>query len=432
MLMRIAFLMFPLAAIAADWPQYRGPNRDDVSLEKGLLQSWPAAGPGLLWTFTEAGVGYSGPAIVDERLFLTGGRGDKEFLFALDLKSIRDGTVRELWAVEIGPLFEFKSNKWSAGPSATPTVDGNLVFAVGGNGDLVCVDITTGKAAWRVHMPKDLGGQVNPIGGGPKDLGWGFTASPLVDGDQLVCLPGGSKGTLAALDKKTGKVLWRSTELKDQAAYTSPMVAEIDGIKQYVVFTNPGLAGVSAKDGKVLWNHRRKQAYGTEVINSPIIKDGMIYTTVAAGNGCSELIKVEKDNDTFKTSVVYSNRNLMNHHGNVLLLGDNIFGNGQGAGWACQNFKTGAIVWAERARLQSGAVTCADGRLYCLTEGDGTAALVEASEKAWKEHGRFKIPTRSKLKQPQGQIWTPPVVSTGRLFLRDQELLYCYDVSVKK
>ena len=347
MLMRIAFLMFPLAAIAADWPQYRGPNRDDVSLEKGLLQSWPAAGPGLLWTFTEAGVGYSGPAIVDERLFLTGGRGDKEFLFALDLKSIRDGTVRELWAVEIGPLFEFKSNKWSAGPSATPTVDGNLVFAVGGNGDLVCVDITT-------------------------------------------------------------------------------------GIKQYVVFTNPGLAGVSAKDGKVLWNHRRKQAYGTEVINSPIIKDGMIYTTVAAGNGCSELIKVEKDNDTFKTSVVYSNRNLMNHHGNVLLLGDNIFGNGQGAGWACQNFKTGAIVWAERARLQSGAVTCADGRLYCLTEGDGTAALVEASEKAWKEHGRFKIPTRSKLKQPQGQIWTPPVVSTGRLFLRDQELLYCYDVSVKK
>ena len=430
MLIRIAFLVFPLAAIAADWPQYRGPNRDDVSLETGLLKAWPAGGPGLLWTFTDAGVGYSGPAIVDERLFLTGGRGDKEFLFALDLKSIRDGTVRELWAVEIGPLFEFKSNKWSAGPSATPTVDGDRVFAVGGNGDLVCVDITSGKAVWRVNMPKDLGGQVNPIGGGPRDLGWGFTASPLVDGDQLVCLPGGSKGTVAALDKKTGKVLWRSTELKDQAAYTSPMMTKIAGVKQYVILMNPGLAGVGT-DGKLLWNYRRKQAYGTEVINSPVVEGGMIYTTVAAGNGASEGIKVVRDAGMWAFALVYSNKNLLNHHGNVVRVGDYIYGNDQRAGWVCQNFANGEIAWSER-KLPSGAITFADGRLYCYTEGDGTAALVEASEKGWKEHGRFKIPMQSKLKQPLGKIWTPPVVSGGRLFLRDQELLYCYDVSAKK
>jgi outer membrane protein assembly factor BamB len=426
--MRIALLLVLAATAAgADWPQYRGPTRDDISPETGLLKTWPKDGPKLLWTFADAGVGYSPPAVVGDRLYLTGGRGDREVLFALDLKAVADGTVKELWAVELGPTFRFKGNSWSAGPSATPTVDGNLVFALGGNGDLVCVD-TAGKEQWRANLPKDLGGAVNPIGGGPRDLGWGFTGSPLVDGDKLVLIPGGSKGTVAALDKKTGKVLWRSTGLTDRAAYTTPMPMEVGGVKQYVVLTNETLAGVAAADGKVLWAHKRKQPYGTEVINTPLVHDGHIYTTVAAGNGGCELVKVVRDGAEFGVGLVYDNKNLMNHHGNVVRVGDHVYGFGQGAGWACQEFKTGKIVWSERRALRAGAVTFADGRLYCLAEDDGTVALAEATPKEWTEAGRFKLPKASNLRQPQGKIWTPPVIAGGRLFLRDQDLLFCYDI----
>ena len=417
-------LLFPsaLITVAADWPQYRGPNRDDVSPETGLLKEWPKDGPKLAWTFEAAGVGYSPVAVVGDRVYVTGGREDKEVLVALDMKG---NDVKEAWVAEIGPTFRWKGNNWSAGPSATPTIDGDLIFALGGNGDLVCVE-KGGKETWRLNLPKDLDGQVNPIGGGPKNLGWGFTGSPLVDGDALIIAPGGPKGTLASLDKKTGKVNWRSTQLTDQAAYTSPMPANIGGVKQYVILTNLGLAGVNAKDGKLLWSHRRKPAYGTEVINSPIIKGEYIYTTIDAGNGDCELVKVEKDGDAFKVTRIYSNKNLMNHHGNVVLVGDHVFGNGRGT-WVCQDFKTGEVVWSER-KFPSGAVTFADGRLYLFSENDGSAALIEASKDGWKEHGRFKLPKQSKQRQPAGKVWAPPVVANGKLFLRDQELLFCFDV----
>jgi outer membrane protein assembly factor BamB len=423
--MRLAFLLLLLAgaANAADWPQYRGPNRDDVSKETGLLQAWPKDGPVRLWTFDTAGVGYSGPAVVGDRVYVTGGREDREFLIAVDAKS-----GREAWAADIGPTFRWKGNSWSAGPSATPTVDGERVFALGGNGDLLCASTADGKPIWRVNLPKDLDARVNPIGGGPKDLGWGFTGSPLVDGDRLVCAVGGPKGALAALDKSTGKVLWRSTAVTDLAAYTSPMPLEVDGVKHFALLINQGLYGIAAADGKLLWSHKRKQPYGTEVINSPVILGGSIFTTVQAGNGASELVTVSKSGDEFKVDVVYSNKNLLNHHGNVVRVGDHLYGFSQA--WTCLDFKSGEDVWTER-KLGPGAVTFADGRLYCYAENDGTAALVEASPAGWREHGRFKIPQTSKQRQPQGKIWTPPVVANGKLFLRDQELLFSFDVKAK-
>lgn len=421
-------LLFAFAPplLAADWPQYRGANRDDVSPETGLLKAWPKSGPTLAWVFESAGVGYSPPAVVGNRVYLTGGREDKEVLIALEMKG---NEVKEVWTSELGPTFRWKGNSWSAGPNATPTVDGDLIFALGGNGDLICVN-TAGKEQWRLNLPKDLDGQVNPIGGGPKNLGWGYTASPLIDGDALVIAPGGPKGTLAALDKKTGKVIWRSTELTDQAAYTSPMPATIGGIRQYVILTNQGLAGVAVKDGKLLWSHRRKPAYGTEVINTPLVRGDYIYTTVDAGNGDCELVKVEKDADAFKVSRVYSNKNLMNHHGNVVLVGDYIFGHSRG-NWVCQDFKTGEPVWTEKQKFPSGAVTFADDRLYLFAENNGAAALIEASKDGWKEHGRLTLPKASKLRAPQGKVWAPPVVANGKLFLRDQELLFCFDVKAK-
>jgi outer membrane protein assembly factor BamB len=420
-----------LPLLAADWPQYRGPSRDDVSAEIGLLQAWPAGGPPLLWTYAEAGIGYSGPAIVADRLYTLGGRGDSEFLIALDLASVADGTVKEAWSTRIGPLFTWEGNRWSAGPSTTPTVDGSLIFALGGMGDVICTEADSGKEVWRKNLPAELAAEVNPIGGGPKKLGWGFTGSPLVDGERLIVVPGGPQGTLAALNRQTGEVLWRSTEATDQAAYTSPMITEFGGVRQYVVLTNQGLLGVEAASGKLLWTYRRAPRYSTEVVNSPTIQGDLVYVTVGAGQGC-DLVRVTKEANEFKAETVYANKNMANHHGNTVLVGEHIFGFSEGKGWTCQNFASGDILWSERRSLRAGAITFADQRLYCYSEDDGTAVLAAADPAGWQEHGRFKIPQQSQQRKPNGKIWTPPVVSGGKLYLRDQELIFCYDVKAKE
>ena len=230
---------------------------------------------------------------------------------------------------------------------------------------------------------------------------------------------------MAALDKRTGELLWRSTEVKHQAAYASPMLAEVDGVRQYVVLTNQGVCGVSAKDGRLLWQF--DQRYGTEVVNSPIVRGPLVYLTVGGSHGC-DLLRLVRDGDGFKPEPVYSNKNMSNHHGNVVLVDGHVYGAGGGKGWVCQSFESGEIAWADRSKLRSGAVTYADGRLYTYAENDGTVMLVEANPAACNVVGSFKPLERSKLRKPQGKIWTPPVVSGGRLFLRDQEYVYCYDV----
>jgi outer membrane protein assembly factor BamB len=250
----------------------------------------------------------------------------------------------------------------------------------------------------------------------------------LVDGEQLICLPGGPKGTFAALNKRTGAVLWRSGEATDQATYTSPMLAEFDRVRQCVALTNKGLLGVDAKTGRLLWSWQREKPYSTEVVNSPIILGNLIYVTVGAGNGCA-LLRVTRAGAQFKAEPVWSSMNLANHHGGVVLLGNHVYGFGEGRGWTCQDFKSGETVWAERQKLRSGALAYADGHFYCYSENDGVVALIEASTAGWKESGRFTIPQQSALRKPAGKIWTPPVVANGRLFLRDQELLFCYDVA---
>jgi len=411
-------------ASAADWPQYRGPDRNDLSQEQGLLQSWPSDGPKLLWTYDAAGSGYAGPTVVGDRLYILGDRGEDCFLIALELPKSPADAPREAWALRVGAKFDFEGNSWSSGPSATPTVDGEHVYALGGNGDLLCAT-TAGREMWRKSLPDELAAEVNPIGGGPKKLGWGFTWSPLVDGERLICIPGGPQGTVAALDKLSGKLLWRSTEATDQAAYTSPVAAEIDGVRQYVVLTNQGLLGVAADDGRLLWTHRRK--WGTEVVNSPTVRGRQVFVTVGAGGGC-ELVEVKKTGDKFEVASVYSNKNMANHHGNVILLGDKLYGSSQGSGWTVLGFDDGEIVASER-RIPSGAVVHADGRFYLFNERDGSAMLLDPAATGPEAiTGLLKLPQASDLRKPKGGFWTPPVVSGGHLFLRDQNLIFCYDV----
>ena len=401
----IALALAPsLSGVADDWPQWRGPDRTDVSRETGLLKEWPAGGPKRVWLYQNAGNGYSGPAIAGGKLFTMGTRDGAEVLLALNAD-----TGGELWTARIGPILQ---NGWGDGPRGTPTVDGDRVYTLGGQGTLICANVADGKVLWSQTM-QDLGGKIP---------GWGYTESVLVDGDKVVCTPGGSKGAIAALDKMTGKPVWQSKEFTDGAQYESIVPMDHDGARQYVQLTSQNLVGVSAKDGRLLW--KSPFPGRTAVIPTPIVRDSYVYVTAGYGAGC-KLVKIGADN---QASDVYDNKEMKNHHGGVVLVDDHLYGYSDGVGWLCQDFKTGKPVWSERNALGKGAVSCADGMLYCLDEGSGAVVLVDASPEGWKEHGRFKLDPQTKIRNPQGHIWTHPVISNGKLYLRDQDIIYCYDV----
>jgi outer membrane protein assembly factor BamB len=390
------------AKTSHDWPQWRGPDRTDISKETGLLKAWPAGGPKRVWLYENGGNAYSGPAIVAGKLYTMGTRDNAEILLALDAN-----TGKELWATPLGGILE---NGWGGGPRSTPTFSGGQLFALSGKGHLACVNAADGKIVWQKKLT-DLGGKVPS---------WGYTESVLVDGDRVVCTPGGSQGALAAFNKKTGDVLWRSTEFTDGAQYSSIVPAKINGTDTYVQLTMQSIVGISPKDGKQLW--KAPFPGKTAVIPTPIVRDNFVYVAAGYGVGCKQ-IKINPDNSV---ETVYENKVMKNHHGGVILLGEHLYGHAE-PGWTCQNFKTGEEVWNHRD-FKKGAIAYADGMLYCLEEGSGNVALVEASPTGWKEHGRFTLDPQTKIRNPQGRIWVHPVISNGKLYLRDQDLIYCYDV----
>lgn len=389
---------------AGDWPQWRGPDRTDVSTETGLLKSWPEGGPKRAWLFENAGHGYSGPSISKGKYFALGTRDGSEILLVLDAN-----TGKELWTAKLGGILK---NDWGDGPRGTPTVDGDRVYSLSGAGNLVCASATDGKVLWQTSM-NDLGGKV------PQ---WGYTESVLVDGDQVVCTPGGSKGAIAALDKITGKLVWQSKEFTDGAHYSSIVPAEINGTRQYVQLVERNFVGIAAKDGKLLWKSDFPKGR-VAVIPTPIVKGNNVYVTAGYGAGC-KMVTIGSDN---KATTVYENSVMKNHHGGVILVGDHLYGHSDGYAWVCQDFKTGAEVWGHRD-FKKGAVAFADGMLYCLEEGSGMVILVEASAQAWNERGRFKLDPQTKIRSSDGRIWTHPVIANGKLYLRDQDLIYCYNV----
>jgi outer membrane protein assembly factor BamB len=406
-------LLFPLCGICAaapgDWPQFRGPNRDGVSAETGLLQQWPQGGPRLAWRATGLGGGYSSLSIVANHIFTIGEKGDSSFVLVLNAA---DGQPD--WNARLG---KSGAPGWGSfeGPRATPTLDGDLLYALGQWGDLVCLESATGKEVWRKSFTNDFGA-TRPE--------WGFSESPLVDGDNVVFTPGGPKGAVVALNKKTGELVWQSKDFTDPAQYSSLIVAEIGGARQYIQLTMANVAGVAAGDGKVLWRAPRKGQVA--VISTPICQDDLVYVSSGYGIGCN-LFKITASGGTFQAKQVYANKVMVNHHGGVVKVGDFLYGYSEGKGWTCQDLKTGASKWEEKEKLGKGSLVYADGRLYLRQEDkQGTVALIEASDKGYKERGRFDQPDRSNKKS-----WTHPVVAGGKLYLRDQDLLLCYDVKGK-
>ncbi len=394
--------LFAASDAGSDWPQWRGPDRSDVSKETGLLKTWPAAGPKRVWLFENAGQCYSGPAIADGKYFTLGARDGSEILLVLDA-----ATGQELWTAKLGGILD---NGWGDGPRGTPTVDGDRVYALSGPGNLVCVSVATGKILWQATM-KSLGGRIP---------NWGYTESVLVDGPHVLCTPGGAQGAVAALDKLTGKVVWQSKDFTAPAHYSSIVPARINDVPQLVQRTEKSIVGLAPQNGKLLWQAAFPGR--TAVIPTPIVRGNEVYVTAGYGAG-SKLVRIGAD---FAVTDVYENKVIKNHHGGVVLVGDHVYGHGD-PGWVCQNFATGESVWNHRG-FGKGAVSAADGMLYCLEETTGTVVLVEASPKGWKESGRFKLDPQSKIRSPKGHIWTHPVVSHGKLYLRDQELIYCFDV----
>lgn len=393
-------------AANGDWPQWRGPNRDGISTEKGLLQDWPAGGPPLAWKATGLGAGHSTVSISGNRIITSGDKGETSYLLAFNLA---DG--KPLWSTKLG---QAGAPGWGgfAGPRSTPTIDGELVFTVGQYGELLCANAATGKEVWRKHFDADFGGKL------PE---WGFSEGVLVDGDNVIITPGGSQGAIVALNKKNGTTVWRAKEFTDMAAYASIIKASIAGVPQYVQLTEASVAGIAPADGKLLWRAARKGA--TAVIPTPIVSGENVYVTSGYGIGCN-LFKVTKEGGAFKAEEVYANKVMKNHHGGVVLLGDNIYGHSDGVGWVCQDLKSGKAVWEEKGKLGKGAAVYADGRLYLRQEDkQGTIALVEASPAGYKEHGRFDQPERTSKNS-----WAHPVVAGGKLYIRDQDTLLCYDV----
>ncbi len=397
-------------ATTTDWPQWRGPQRNGLSSETGLLKEWPKEGPKLLWQVKDIGAGYSTPAVAGSRLYALSNRGlENEFVQAL---SVQDG--KALWTTRLGNVGNPNQQPPYPMARSTPTIDGALLYALSSDGDLACLETATGKVRWQKSVRKEFGGQPGV---------WAYSESPLVDGDLVVVTPGGEQATLVALSKKTGAVIWKSAVPGgDQAGYASAIIVQGGGRKQYVQFLSKGIVGVDAKTGKFLWRYA-EVAKGPAQMATPVARDNYVYGAAhRVGGG---LINLKASPDGVAAEQVYFTRGLPNSLGGAVLVGDHLYGTAP-EGLIAAEFLSGKVKWQEKA-IGPGSVAYADGRLYLHSE-NGEVALVEATPEGYHEKGRFTPPGQPKRSDRGEKAWTYPVIAGGRLYIRDLGALWAYDV----
>lgn len=405
------------AAKPGDWPQWRGANSDGISQEKGLLTEWPEGGPKVAWQVDTLGDGYSSLAIADGRIFTQGNVVGEGRILCLKES---DGSL--IWSVH--PPLESRLYKHGKGDGGrgTLTVDNGLVYAEGGGGDVTCLKADSGEVVWTKHLKDDLGGSVP---------GWGFSESPTIDGNNVIVTPGGKDGAVVALNKLTGEVVWRSSDVGDKAHYCTAVVVESHGVRQVITFTggtgnkrepgaSPRVVGLDAETGDLLWSYE-KSANRTANVSTPLFHNDAVFSASAYGTG-GGLARLTKTNDGFVAEPAYFENKIQNHHGGLVLVDGFVYGTGSKT-LICMNFETGEIVWQERS-AGKGAVTYADGHIYLYGEKN-KVALVEANPKEYVEKGMFAV---EKGKFP---TWAHPVVANGRLYLRDMEKLTAYDIKQK-
>ena len=406
LVLAVAVLLSGVALAASDWPQWQGPDRTRMSRETGLLKEWPTGGPRTIWTASNLGTGYGSMSVAGDRVFVQGARGQSSFVIALNRA---DG--KEVWAKAIGPIETRMRTNMGAGPRGTPTVDGDRLYVLTENGDLACLKID-GSAVWQMNILKEFGGS---------QLQWMISESPLVDGPHLVVSPGGPGAGIVKLDKMTGKTVWTSKELSDAAGYSSITVADVQGVRTYMTFTARAGVGVRASDGKLMFSYA-KAANNVANIATPVYFDNKVFFSSAYGAGGALLALSAKDGEVAATEV-YHTTNMRNHHGGMVLVDGYLYGFSDLI-LTCLEFATGNVLWRDRS-VGKGSVTYADGHLYIQGENN-TVGLAEASSTGYREKGRFQIPEKGQMS------WAHPVISDGRLYVRNQDTLLVYDIKAPR
>jgi outer membrane protein assembly factor BamB len=387
---------------STDWPQWRGPWRAGVSSAKGLLKEWPAQGPTRIWSVTGLGAGYGQPSIQGARIFVQGKIGTSSSVSALNRA---DG--KTIWTRAIGPGLD---DDQGGGPRSTPTADGDRVYVLSENGDLACLKGADGAVVWQRNIFKDFGGR-NPR--------WLASESPLVDGDAVIVTPGGPSAGMVSLDKLTGRTRWTSVDLSEEAAYSSVIAGDIDGVRILMTLTAQGGVGVRASDGKLMWRYPQV-ANVTANISTAVFSNNKVFFTSAYGAGAALLDLAWSPEEGVDAYERYFTREMQNHHGGVVLADGYLYGFNN-AILTCLEFATGKKMWRHRS-VGKGSITYADGHLYLLSE-DRVAGLAEATPEGYTEKSRFTI-------EDEGwPTWSHPVVAGGQLFFRNQGRLTSYDVS---
>ncbi len=390
--------LLALPSLVADWNQWRGPSRDGKSTESGLLDVWPESGPELLWQVDRLGAGYSSLAAADGKLVTQGLRDGKQYLIAVDA-----GSGATVWETQHGGRY---SNRRGDGPRGTPVIDGERVYALGGAGHLICASLSTGERIWEKDLLRSYGG---------RNIRWGISESPLVDEGRVVVNAGGPRASVVALDKLTGAELWKTQG--DEAGYSSPMPAVVGGVRQYVVFTGEAAIGVLAENGELLWRYE-PVANSTANIATPIVSGDLVFLSSAYGTGCA-LLRLQAEGGAVRAKEVYFHRDMMNHYGSSILLNGYLYGFSNRI-LTAMHLESGEVAWKSRS-VGKGQIIHADGRLYILGE-DGVVGLVDPDPAEYREISRFE------LERGDFPTWTLPVISGGRLYLRDQGRLYAYNI----
>jgi len=402
----ILFFTMTLTAFAADWPQWRGPERDNTCQETGLLEEWPEGGPPLAWQAEGLGGGFSTVSVSNGMIYTLGDfEGDGCYAVA-----IKEDGGAPVWKTKIAKTSNYGGYP---GPRCTPTVDGGQVFVLSPHGDVHCLDAKDGEMKWSVNLKDDFKGRVMS--------GWGYSESLLVDGNRVVCTPGGKDGGMLALDRNNGRQIWRSADWRDAGGYSSIIIATIEGTRQYVQLAASSVVGVDPESGKVLWQAERKGK--TAVIPTPVVSGNIVFVTSGYGVGCNGF-RITKDGSTWNTEQLYANTNIANHHGGVVLLNGHVYGT-TGGSFRCLDINTGELTFEGRS-VGKGATLYADGH-FILRSEKGPVGLIKATPDELIEVSRFDQPDRSNR-----QAWPHPVIANGKLYLRDQGLLLCYDVKKKK
>ena len=404
----VAMMCGSIIGAAADWPQWRGPQRTGISTETGLLQEWPPAGPRLLWRVNNLGAGFSTPSVVGDRVYLLSNEGlANEYVRALNAS---DG--KQAWSTRLGKVGNPDQQPAYPGARSTPTIEGDALYALGSDGDLVALALGTGQVRWKKNLRTDFGGEPGM---------WAYSESPLLDGDALVVTPGG-RTSLVALNKKTGAVIWRSVVPGGEpAGYASIAVAETGGVKQYVTFLQKGVVGVDARTGAFLWRDDRTAEGSAANIPTPVVSGGNVYNATSQGGGA--LVKLAVAAGKVTAQPAYHERRLPGSNGGSIVIGGYLYGT-NATGLLCVEFTSGAVKWQERG-IGTAALAYADGRLYLHGE-NGDVALVEPSPAGYRERGRF-TPTGAP-DRGQAKAWPHPVVANGRLYVHDLGTMWSYDV----